>query len=175
MKINPLNKIAKSEIINKHIHRAITDSTFAAKTLVAINVGKDVFAYGVRFKTTMKNEEIPKDKRPFVASMDLMSGIVTAVMQIGVGFSLANPKVQNKIWNKLFKNCKFDDIEAAKKGFSQILALVGSTILAERLIVPLISTPLAEKVEKKFFHTPTKKEPDLLPDFKNFKADIKKK
>jgi len=49
--------------------------------------------------------------------MDLMSGVVTAAAQIGVGFSLASPKVQNKIWNKLFKNCKFEDIGAAKKGF----------------------------------------------------------
>ena len=154
MKINPLNKITNSELVNKHIKRAIEDDAFAAKTLVAINVAKDVFAYGVRFKTTMNNKEIPEEKRPFVASMDLMSGIVTAAMQIGVGFSLANPKFQNKIWDKLFKNCNFNDMVAAKKGFSQILALIGSTVLAERILVPLIATPAAEKVEKKFFHHP---------------------
>ena len=154
MKINPLNRITNSELVNKHIKRAIEDDTFAAKTLVAINVAKDVFAYGVRFKTTMNNKEIPEEKRPFVASMDLMSGIVTAAMQIGVGFSLANPKFQNKIWDKFFKNCKFNDITAAKKGFSQILALIGSTVLAERILVPLIATPAAEKVEKNFFYHP---------------------
>ena len=86
--------------------------------------------------------------------MYLMSGIVTAAMQIGVGFSLANPKFQNKIWDKVFKNCQFKDVVAAKKGFSQILALIGSTVLAERILVPLIATPAAEKVEKKFFHHP---------------------
>lgn len=154
MRINHLSRITNSELVNKHIKRAIEDDAFAAKTLVAINVAKDVFAYGVRFKTTMNNKEIPEEKRPFVASMDLMSGIVTAAMQIGVGFSLANPKFQNKIWDKLFKNCNFNDIVAAKKGFSQILALVGSTVLAERILVPLIATPAAEKVEKKFFHHP---------------------
>ena len=46
----------------------------------------------------------------------------------------------------------FKDITKAKKGFSQILALIGSTILAERILVPLIATPCAEKVEKKLFH-----------------------
>ena len=152
MKISPLNKITNSELVNKHIKRVIEDDTFGAKTLVAINVAKDVFAYGVRFKTTMNNKEIPEEKRPFVASMDLMSGIVTAAMQIGVGFSLANPKFQDKLWDKLFKNCKFNDIVAAKKGFGQIMALIGSTVLAERILVPLIATPAAEKVEKKFFH-----------------------
>ena len=56
----------------------------------------------------MENTEIPEERRPFVAAMDLMSGIVTAAMQIGVGYSLANPKFQNKIWDKFFKNCKFN-------------------------------------------------------------------
>ena len=154
MKISPLNRITNSELVNKHIKRVIKDDAFGAKTLVAINVAKDVFAYGVRFKTTMNNKEIPEEKRPFVASMDLMSGIFTAAMQIGVGFSLANPKFQNKIWDKLFKNCEFKDVVATKKGFSKVLALIGSTVLAERILVPLIATPAAEKVEKKFFHHP---------------------
>lgn len=176
MKINPINKITQSEFVNKHIKRAIKDDAFAAKTLVAINVAKDVFAYGTRFKTTMTNKEIPEEKRPFVASMDLMSGIVTAAMQIGVGFSLANPKIQNKAWDKLFKNCTFKDPVAAKKGFSQISALIGSTILAERILVPLIATPCAEKVEKKFFHHPPKSNfhHDLNRiTFEEFEHDIK--
>lgn len=186
MKINPLNKITNSELVNKHIKKAIVDDTFAAKTLVAINVAKDVFAYGARFATTMKNKEIPEEKRPFVASMDLMSGVVTAAMQIGVGFSLANPKFQDKIWDKTFKNCKFNDIVAAKKGFSQILALIGSTVLAERILVPLIATPAAEQFEKKVMHhTPKPKEqpPKTITSnfynelsritFEEFESDIK--
>lgn len=173
MKVNPLNKITNSELVNKHIKKAIVDDTFAAKTLVTINVAKDVFAYGVRFKTTMNNKEIPEERRPFVACMDLMSGVVTAAMQIGVGYSLANPKFQNKVWDKFFKNCKFNDVTAAKKGFSQIMALIGSTVLAERILVPLIATPAAEKVEKKFFHHSQKQTPKLEPAFVSF-SDFEK-
>ncbi len=173
MKVNLLNKITNSELVNKHIKKAITDDTFAAKTLVTINVAKDVFAYGVRFKTTMNNKEIPEERRPFVACMDLMSGVVTAAMQIGVGYSLANPKFQNKIWDKCFKNCKFNDMASAKKGFSQILALVGSTVLAERILVPLIATPAAEKVEKKFFHHAPKQTQKVEPAFVSF-SDFEK-
>lgn len=158
MKVNLLNKIANSKFLNQHIKRTIEDDAFAAKALVALNVGKDVFAYATRFKTTMNNKEIPEEKRPFVASMDLMSGVVTAIMQIGVGFSLANPKFQNKIWEKLSKNCTFKDMNAAKKGFSQILALVGSSILAERILVPVFATPLAELAEKKILHHDPKKD-----------------
>ena len=123
----------------------------------------------------MNNKEIPEERRPFVASMDLMSGVTTAAMQIGVGYSLANPKFQNKIWDKCFKNCQFKDVVAAKKGFSQILALVGSTVLAERILVPLIATPAAEAVEKKFFHhAPVKKQymnPAII-SFSEFEKDI---
>ena len=186
MKITPLSKITNSELVNKHIKHAIEDDAFAAKTLVAINVAKDVFAYGARFATTMKNKEIPEEKRPFVASMDLMSGVVTAAMQIGVGFSLANPKFQDKIWDKTFKNCKFNDVIAAKKGFSQLLALIGSTVLAERILVPLIATPAAEQFEKKVMnHNPKQKEEQKQTKpiniyseltritFEEFEADIK--
>jgi len=66
MKVNLLSKIANSKIINNHLNRVIKDDAFAAKTLVAINVAKDVFAYGIRFKTAMKNKEIPEEKRPFL-------------------------------------------------------------------------------------------------------------
>lgn len=175
MKTNLLNRITNSELVNKHINKAIKDDTFAAKTLVTLNVAKDVFAYGARFATTMQNKEIPEEQRPFVASMDLMSGVVTAAMQIGVGYSLANPKIQNKIWDKFFQNCKFDNIVVAKKGFSQILALIGSTILAERILVPLIATPAAEKFEKKFFHHNTKTEQQRSLSqitFADFEKDI---
>lgn len=174
MKISPINKLTHSDFFNRHINRVINDDMFGAKTLVALNVGKDVFAYGVRFRTTMKNKDIPEEQRPFVASMDLMSGVVTAIMQIGVGFSLANPKIQGKIWDKLFKNCKFNDIVAAKKGFSQVMALIGSTILAERILVPLIATPCAEKFENIFFNFGKENTSDKYHSvtFEQFQKDI---
>ena len=131
MKTSLLNRITNSELVNKHINKAIKDDTFAAKTLVTLGVTKDVFAYGARFATTMKNKEIPEEQRPFVASMDLMSGVITAIMQIGVGYSLANPKIQDKIWDKFFKNCKFDNIVSAKTVF----------ILKKAVIIIQITAP----------------------------------
>ena len=150
MKIDSIkNFITNNNFINKHVNKVINDDAFAAKALVTINVAKDVFAYATRFKTTMKNDKIPDEQRPFVAAMDLMSGAVTAIVQLAVGFSLANPKVQDKLWSKLSKGCTFQDATAARKGFGQIIALIGSTIIAERVIVPLIATPIAEVFEKK--------------------------
>lgn len=148
---NVITPITQSRIFNNHLKRVINDDAFAAKSIVVCSVLKDVFAYTVRYKTTMDNEKIPEKRRPFVAAMDMASGIVTAVAQIIVGFSIANPKLQNKLWNGLFKNAEFKNIGIAKKSFATILALVGSGVITERIIVPLLATPLAEHMEKKYF------------------------
>lgn len=148
---NILTPITQSKLFNNHLKRVINDDAFAAKTIVVCSVMKDVFAYSVRYKTTMDNEKIPEKRRPFVAAMDMASGIVTAIAQIVVGFAIASPKIQNRLWNALFKGAEFKNIGIAKKSFATILALVGSGVITERILVPLIATPLAEKMEKKFF------------------------
>ncbi len=148
---NIINPITNSRIFNNHLKRVINDDAFAAKTIVVCSVMKDVFAYSVRYKTTMDNEKIPEKRRPFVAAMDMASGIVTSVAQIVVGFAIASPKVQNKLWNALFKDAQFKNIGLAKKSFATILALVGSGVITERVLVPLIATPLASHFEKKYF------------------------
>ncbi len=146
-----IKPITESKIINNHFKRVISDDTFAAKTIVVCSVLKDVFAYSVRYKTTMENKKIPEKRRPFVAAMDLASGAVTAIAQIVVGFAIANPKFQNKLWDKLFKGIEFKNISLAKKSFATIVALIGSGVITERVLVPLIATPVAAKIEKKFF------------------------
>lgn len=150
MKINNIfTKITESPLFNKHIEKVINDDAFAAKTLVVCSIAKDVFAYSLRYKTTMENEQIPEKKRSFVAAMDLASGAVTAVTQLGVGFTIASPKIQNGIWNKLFSKAKFTNENIAKKTFVSLLTLFGSGVITERVIVPLIATPIAEKLKSK--------------------------
>ena len=146
-----INPITNSKVFNNHLKKVINDDAFAAKTIVVCSVMKDVFAYTVRYKTTMENEKIPEKRRPFVAAMDMASGIVTAVAQLVVGFAIASPKIQNKLWDSMFKNAQFKNIGAAKKSFTTILALIGSGVITERILVPLLATPLAAKMEKKFF------------------------
>ena len=151
---NIISPITQSKFFNNHLKRVINDDAFAAKTIVVCSVMKDVFAYSVRYKTTMENKKIPEKRRPFVAAMDLASGIVTAIAQIAVGFSIASPKIQNKLWNGLFKNAQFKDIAIAKKSFATILAIIGSGLIPERIIVPLLATPFAAFMKKKFFNGP---------------------
>lgn len=149
--MSKINAITQSNFFNKHLSKVINDDAFAAKTIVVCSVAKDVFAYTVRYKTTMDNEKIPEKRRPFVAAMDLASGVVTAIAQIVVGFAIASPKLQSKLWNAIFKDAQFKNIGLAKKGFATILALVGSGVITERVLVPLIATPMAEKMKNKYF------------------------
>ncbi len=151
MKINDaFSKFTKSNLLNNHIKRVINDDTFAAKTLVVCAVAKDVFAYSTRYKTTKENKKIPEEQRGFVAAMDLASGAVTSVLQLGVGFAVASKKFQDALWNKMFSNVPFKDVKVAKKTFAGLVTLAVSGILTERLLVPLIATPIAEKFEKGF-------------------------
>ena len=125
----------------------------------------------------MNNKKIPEDKRKFVAALDLANGGLMVGMQLLTFFTISNRKVQDKIFNKLFgknftraadkamkaalqKSDKLKNItgqefhyarEADKKGlknaFSYLTSLAASTLLAKRVIVPFIATPLADKTE----------------------------
>ena len=98
-------------------------------------------------------------------------------MQLLMFFTISNKKVQEKIFNKLFgkyftrsadkalqaKLGKIDKLkdmtgkefhtarEADKKGlknaFSYLISLAAATLIAKRIIVPFIATPLADKTK----------------------------
>ena len=53
--VNMISSITQSKVFNNHLKRVINDDAFAAKTIVVCSVLKDVFAYSVRYKTTMEN------------------------------------------------------------------------------------------------------------------------
>ena len=126
-------------------------SEMGPKTVIVTSVSKDVFAYALRVHNTMKNNEIPEDKKSFVAKMDATTGFITAIVQISAGLALANKKVQSAMCKKLFsvldENSK--QFKQASAGFAAVSTLVGATVLAKRILVPLISTPIAGYLENK--------------------------
>ncbi len=83
--------------------------------------------------------------------MDMVTGITTAVVQIGAGFLVSNEKLQNGISNKLFKSLKNDPraFGAAKASFSAISTMVFATLLAKRILTPLIASKIVYKKEHK--------------------------
>lgn len=124
---------------------------------------------------SLNNEKIPEDKRKFVAALDLVNGVLMMGLQIGMFFCFN--KAQDKLFSKTlgknfnrsaakgyhaalaktekFKGISGDDFHPALdqyKGtivsaFKQVSSLAATTIIAKRMIVPFISTPLAGKAK----------------------------
>ena len=143
-------------------------------TSIVLKDGLGCYLY---VKQSLNNDKIPEDKRKFVAALDLANGGLMIAMQLLMFFTISNKKVQDKIFNKLFgKNftraadkalkAKLDKInklkgltgkdfhiarEADKKGlknaFSYLISLAAATLIAKRIIVPFIATPLADKTK----------------------------
>ena len=147
-----LYSLSNSKIMQKHAEKVVGDDVLAARLLVGSNVLKDAVVYGFRYDKSRKNEEIPEEKRGFVAAMDLASGITTSVVQLALGFAISNRKMQAKICNKLFghlESKKPELFELSKKGFIAAAALIGSGVIGERMIVPLLATPIASVIKNK--------------------------
>lgn len=146
-----LNNFANSHFIKKHINKCIESDKFLTYTLLTTSISKDVFAYALRVHNTMKNDEIPKDKKSFVAKMDAVTGIATAIVQMSTGILLANKKLQEGICKHLFSELKDDPkkFKQASSGFKTISTLVGATLIAKRIFVPMIASPIASFLENK--------------------------
>ncbi len=147
-----LNSLSKTQFINKHVEKVVNDDIYAARLLVGSNVLKDAVVYAFRYDKSRRNEEIPKEKRGFVASLDMASGLTTSIVQLLIGFSISNRKFQKNLCNKLFGHLETKSpqlFDAAKKGFISAFALIGSGVIGERMIVPLIATPIASVIKNR--------------------------
>ena len=155
----------------------IDNAKFMSAIGVGSIVLKDGLGCYLYVKQSLNNKKIPEDKRKFVAALDLANGGLMIAMQILMFFTISNKKVQAKMFNSLFgKNFtrsadkalqaqlnKMDKLkgmtgkefhkarEADKKGlvtaFGYLTSLAASTIIAKRVIVPFIATPLADKTK----------------------------
>ena len=126
---------------------------------------------------SLHNDKIPEDKRKFVAALDLANGGLMIAMQILMHMTISNKLVQKKMFNKLFgknfdraalktyqkvlgKREKFTEVQgkqfhkamdeikdSVNEAFSNLTSLAAATIIAKRMIVPFIATPLADKAK----------------------------
>lgn len=147
----------------------------AAGLALASTITKD--ALGCYYYTTqsLKNEEIPEDKRKFVAANDLSNGFYNVLIPIifNKQITKAGDKTFEKHFAKYFDtnaaqqlygkinslgyNCKFEDVEkvltktskkAAKAGLGVVFALVISQVFCKRILTPLLATPSADHVKR---------------------------
>jgi hypothetical protein len=198
----PLNAFSNNLCKN---YQSNNTKYIAALGLTSI-VLKDSYGCYLYVKQSLNNEKIPDDKRKFVAALDLTNGGLMVLSQIAMFFTISNSKVQAKLFDKIFgkkfdgvakkaceaaikKTPKFSGITAKEfettygkfkgeiKGFFGIFtSLVAATILAKRVLVPFIATPLADKAkelmckdennDKDTFAHPTSLDADFQGKFK---------
>ena len=87
---------------------------------------------------------------------DASSGVLTAMLQILIGFSIATPKNIDKMWQFMSKGASeaVQNSKGAKSLFSTIVAVSVSVVAAERIIVPMIANPLGSMLKNKFAKKP---------------------
>ena len=125
----------------------------------------------------MNDNEIPEVKRKFVASLDLANGGLMILLQLAMFFTISNKKVQEKMFNTFFgkhfdraaskgyqamlknndllKDMKGSDFHPVlnqarkdvKAAFENVTSLFAASVVAKRMLVPFIATPLADKTK----------------------------
>lgn len=150
------------------------------KMAITSIVLKDGIGCAMYVNQSLNNKNIPDDKRKFVAALDLTNGGLMILAQLGMYYTISNPKVQSKIFDKMFgknfdkaakgkceeiikKLPQYKDKNISSKEFAEIFGkfkgdikgffgvftgIVAATILAKRVIVPFIATPLADKAKE---------------------------
>ena len=156
-----------------------------AITSIILKDGLGCYMY---VKQSLHNKDIPEDKRKFVAALDLANGGLMILAQLLMFKTISNKKIQDKIFGKFFGklfdksakksyeillknkeqfknltgkefNIAFDKFHSNIKGtFGLLTTLVASTILAKRVIVPFIATPLADKAKGLLYQDEKKKD-----------------
>lgn len=146
---------------------------------VASIIAKDGLGCYLYVTQSLNNQEIPDDKRKFVASLDLTNGVLMIALQLLMFFTVSHKVCQTKMFDKFFgkmfdrpikktyqaivKNQPgYTDINSikftqefekirnnVKDAFGGLTSLAAATIVGKRMLVPFIATPLAGKVEKK--------------------------
>lgn len=192
----PVNWLGKTNLVKNRLgkqYQLNNDKLITGVGVFSV-VAKDGVNCALYTTQSLHNENIPEDKRPFVAALDLTNGILMMTTQVAMTIGFA--KIQNKMFNKTFG--KYFDRAAAKgyqrilsktndfkgiggdqfhpafdkyKGtvtsaFNQITSLVVATIVAKRMIVPFLSTPLADTA-KKWMMKNDKNENNTHPETKN--------
>jgi hypothetical protein len=172
--MNKLGELRPMKRLNKEYQ--IQNDTVISAVGVSSIVLKDGLGCYMYVDQSLHNDKIPEDKRKFVAALDLVNGLLMISLQIGMffGFKQIQAKLFNKFLGKYFdrsaakglkgilsKTEKFKDLEGSKfyKGFdkykgtigsafNQLTALIATSIVAKRMLVPFLSTPLAGKANE---------------------------
>ena len=158
-------------------------------TSIVIKDGVGCYKYVTQ---SLKNKDIPDDRRNFVAALDLSNGVLMILAQIVMFFAMR--KFSGPIFDKLFKKSfdpktleniaaklRIDDKSIRKLVFDKeanklkkdaldlfkfVADIAAATIIGKRVIVPFIATPVANSIKKKMDEKTSPEKNDDIDDKK---------
>lgn len=181
--------VFKTKIAQKIVKPSTPNAAIAIAT--ASCVSKDAINCYYYVTQSLKNEKIPEDKRKFVAGLDLANGILNVTVQsaLAIGVTKASDWFSDKILiPKCFSKDTMKELQKiiktkqplenfmnnmatnkviVKTGVGVISALIATQVIAKRIIVPLIATPMASYFKDKFEKN-SKKSQNLPQDTVSF-------
>lgn len=85
--LNLFDKIAESRFLEKYVYKPAKENPakFAGQMALLSALTKDTFGCYYYVTQSLSNEEIPEEKRKFVAAIDLMNGILNVGLQFTLG------------------------------------------------------------------------------------------
>lgn len=192
-------KIITAAFKPKWVQKIVKPSTPGAAVAVATIscVSKDAINCYYYVTQSLKNEKIPEDKRKFVAGLDLANGILNVTVQSALAYGvnkLANWYTETRFIPKFFSSERMKNLHSkvktnlplekfmenmatnkviAKTGIGVIATLVATQIIAKRIIVPTIATPMASYFKTKFEKNTKKQISQDKVNFENNKIDDK--
>lgn len=175
----PIKRFANSGLMERVCKRyRSNDGNYIAAFSVGAMILKDAYNCGIYVAQNERNKSIPDDKRRYISMFDVMNFLLITGVQLLTYATIAQKATQAKIFDKImgrhftpekmmrleeklqrrFPQMSPHDITAninkykdnVALSFEHLFSLITTLILAKRVIVPLLATPLAEKAEKKF-------------------------
>lgn len=171
----PLKKFANSkpmEYVCKKYRE--NNSKFITALSVGSIVAKDSYGCFIYVWQNEHNKNIPQNKKKFISGLDIANGSLMILAQILAYMTISKKAVQAKIFDKAFgkyfntenytkiqqkllqnghsekdiKQALIKNKEDIEVAFTHFVTLLTTTILAKRVIVPYVATPLADIYKK---------------------------
>jgi len=138
------DKILDSKTLNKFIYAPAKENPakFAGKMALVSALTKDAVGCYYYVTQSLHNDKIPEEKRNFVASLDLMNGILNVALQFTVGMWI-DKKVPEWFDKTVGKSLDTDETVKEAKSISKALEKMH---LNEKIEEADIATFLREKV-----------------------------
>jgi hypothetical protein len=134
---------------------------------------KDFIGMLAYYYQSINNKKIPVEKRKYVASYELMNGLINCVLPFALGMTIQNEHVLDEATYRLFGKKYYVDPQLLEKatgaakealekkasiyktcrgGLKSFSAIILAAIISKRIIAPFIAGPAAAKYKKKFLN-----------------------